>query len=109
MDSEHALLMKGKLSGHQFEPLLEASIAELESIGLGKTPKELYLKQSFRRRSALTSVCSTDEKEPGGSATLRGPKTWEEAHEVVLEYEHSMMASCTLSQPCMLPFCRKRP
>ena len=43
MDSEHALLMKGKLSCHQFEPLFEASIAELESVGLGKTPKELYL------------------------------------------------------------------
>ena len=28
------------------------------------------------------------EKEPGGSAILRGPKTWEEAHKVVLEYEH---------------------
>ena len=27
VDSEHALLMKGKLSGHQFEPLFEASIA----------------------------------------------------------------------------------
>ena len=43
VDSEHALLMKGKLSGHQFEPLFEASIAELESVGLGKTPRELYL------------------------------------------------------------------
>ena len=30
----------------------------------------------------------TDEKEPSGSATLRGPKTSEEAHKVVLEYEH---------------------
>ena len=43
VDSEHALLLKGKLSGHQFEPLLEASIAELESVGLGKTQRELYL------------------------------------------------------------------
>ena len=64
VDSEHALLMKGKLSGHQLEPLFEASIAELESVGLGKTPRELYMsylrksQPTFRRRSALTSVCS---------------------------------------------------
>ena len=36
----------------------------------------------------MTSLWPIDEKEPGGSATLRGPKTWEEAHKVVLEYEH---------------------
>ena len=41
--SEQVLLMKGKLSGHQFEPLFEASIAELASVGLGKTPRKLYL------------------------------------------------------------------
>ena len=39
VNSEHALLMKRKLSGHQFEPLFEDSIAELESVGLGKTPR----------------------------------------------------------------------
>ena len=43
VDSEHALLITGKLSGHQFEPLFEASMAELESVGLGKTPRQLYL------------------------------------------------------------------
>ena len=43
VDSEHAALMKGKLTGHQFEPLFERSIAELEEIGLGKTPRELFL------------------------------------------------------------------
>ena len=50
VDSEHALLMKGKLSGHQFEPLFEASIAELESVGLGKTPRELYLSYRSDKR-----------------------------------------------------------
>jgi len=35
--------MKGKLTGHRFEPLFERSIAELEEIGLGKTPRELFL------------------------------------------------------------------
>ena len=43
VDGEHASLAKGRLTGHQFEPLFEASIAELEAVGLGKTPRELYL------------------------------------------------------------------
>ena len=95
VDSEHALLMKGKLSGHQFEPLFEASIAELESVGLGKTPRELYLSYLRKMPANLQKeirsdkrLWPTDQKDPSGSATLRGPKTWEEAHKVVLEYEH---------------------
>ena len=95
VDSEHALLMRGKLSGRQFEPLFEASIAELESVGLGKTPRKLYLSYLRKMPAVLQKeirsdkrLWPTDEKEPGGSATLRGPKTWEEAHKVVLEYEH---------------------
>ena len=43
VDGEHQALTKGKLTGHQFEPLFEASIADLEAVGLGKTPRELYL------------------------------------------------------------------
>lgn len=38
IDNEHVLLQKGRLSAHQFEPLFEASVSELEAIGLGKTP-----------------------------------------------------------------------
>ena len=86
VDSEHALLMKGKLSGHQFEPLFEASSAERESVGLGQTPRELYLNYLRKMPAVLQKeirsdkrLWSTDEKEAGGSATLRGPKSWEEA------------------------------
>ena len=43
IDGEHQALVKGRLSGHQFEPLFESSVADLESVGLGKTPRELYL------------------------------------------------------------------
>ena len=43
VDAEHVALMKGKLTGHQFEPLFEASVAELEAVGLGKTQRELFL------------------------------------------------------------------
>ena len=62
IDGEHQALVKGRLSGHQFEPLFEASVADLESVGLGKTPRELYLSylrkmppHLCRRRSARTS------------------------------------------------------
>ena len=43
VDGEHASLAK-------FEPFFEASIAELEAVGLGKTPRELYL--SYLRKMA---------------------------------------------------------
>ncbi|CAK9027596.1 Retrovirus-related Pol polyprotein from transposon opus [Durusdinium trenchii] len=35
VDAEHVALMKGKLTGHQFEPLFEASVAELEADTFG--------------------------------------------------------------------------
>ena len=95
MDSEHTLLMQAKLSGHQFEPLFEASIAELESVGLGKTPRELYSSYMRKMPAALQKEIRSDKRlrptdvaMPGGSATLCGPETWEGAHEVLLEYEH---------------------
>ena len=62
VDSEHALLMKGKLSGHQFEPLFEASIAELESVGLGKTPRELYLSHLRKMRAHLQKEINSDKR-----------------------------------------------
>ncbi|CAE7226703.1 unnamed protein product, partial [Symbiodinium sp. CCMP2456] len=37
VDGEHQAFTKGKLTGHQFEPLFEASIADFEEVVLGKT------------------------------------------------------------------------
>ena len=87
VDNEHVLLMKGKLSGHQFEPLFEASVAELESVGLGKTPRELYLSYLRKMPAYLQKEIRGDKRLWRGESTLRGPQTWEEAHRVVLEYE----------------------
>ena len=88
VDNEHAMLMKGKLTAHQFEPLFEASITDLESIGLGKTPRELYLSYLRKVGPMLQKEIRKDRRlwDPADS-TLRGPRTWEEAHKVVLEYE----------------------
>ncbi|CAE7297016.1 pol, partial [Symbiodinium sp. CCMP2456] len=60
---------EGRLSGHQFEPLFEASVADLESVGLGKTARELYL--SYLRKMP-----------PHLQKEIR-----QECHKVVLEYE----------------------
>ena len=80
VDGEHASLAKGRLTGHQFEPLFEASIAELEAVGLGKTPRELYL--SYLRKRADKRLWPADE-----TPVLRAPRTWEESHKLFLEYE----------------------
>ena len=87
VDSEHAALMKGKLTGHQFEPLFERSIAELEEIGLGKTPRELFLSYLRKVGPVLQKEIRRDKRIWPKEAELRAPRTWEEAHKVVLEYE----------------------
>ena len=87
VDSEHVALMKGKLTGGQFEPLFEASVAELEAVGLGKTPRELFLSYLRKVGSVLQKEIRADRRLWGTEDRLRGPQTWEEAHRVVLEYE----------------------
>ena len=84
IDGEHQALVKGRLSGHQFEPLFEASVADLELVGLGKTPRELYL--SYLRNPHLQKEIRQDKRIwPGDSKEvgLRSPATWEESHKVV--------------------------
>ena len=78
------MLMKGKLTAHQFEPLFEASIADLEAIGLGKLPRELYLSHLRKVGPTLQKEIRKDRRlwDPADS-TLRAPRTWEEAHKVV--------------------------
>ena len=85
VDGEHASLTKGRRTGHQLEPLE----AELEAVGLGKTPRELYL--SYLRKMpphlqkeirANKRLWPTDE-----TPTLRAPRTSEQSHKVVLEFQ----------------------
>ena len=86
VDSEHAALLKGKLTGHQFEPLFERSIAELEEIGLGKTPRELFLSYLRKVGPHLQKEIRKDKRIWPKEAELRAPRSWEEARKVVLEY-----------------------
>ena len=87
IDAEHAALAKGRLSACQFEPLFESSISELESVGLGKTPRELYLSYLRKMPAHLQKEIRGDKRLWGMESTLHGPQTWEEAHRVVLEIE----------------------
>ena len=87
VDGEHASLVKGKLTGGQFEPLFEASVTELEAVGLGKTPRELFLSYLRKVGTNLQKEIRADKRLWGSEDKMRGPQTWEEAHRVVLEYE----------------------
>ena len=89
VDGEHASLSKGRLTGHQFEPLFEASIAELEAVGLGKTPRELYLSYLRKMPPHLQKEIRADKRlwPTDETPVLRAPRTWEESHKVVLEFE----------------------
>ena len=105
IDGELQALVKGRLSGHQFEPLFEASVADLESVGLGKTARELYLSYLRKMPPHLQKEIRQDKRIWPGDAKevgLRSPATWEESHKVVLEYEqreaaHRAVAHSTYS------------
>ena len=104
IDGEHQALVKGRLSGH-FEPLFEASVADLESVGLGKTPRELYLSYLRKMPPHLQKEIRQDKRIWPGDAKevgLWSRATWEESHKVVLEYEqreaaHRAVAHSTYS------------
>ena len=87
VDGEHASLAK-------FEPLFEASIAELEAVGLGKTPRELYLSYLRKMPPHLQKEIRADKRLWPADETpvLRAPRTWEESHKVVLEFEQGEAA-----------------
>jgi len=80
---------KGKLLGHQFEPLFEAAVADLEEVGLGKSQRELCLAYVDKIGPKLAQVVRRDKRLWEQDDRLRGPETWEEAHHVVLEFEQT--------------------
>ena len=78
IDGEHQALVKGRLSGHQFEPLFEASVADLESVGLGKTPRELYLSYLRKMPPHLQKEIRQDKRIWASGPLPRGksPTKW---------------------------------
>ena len=67
IDGEHQALVKGRLSGHQFEPLFEASVADLDRVGRPrKDASRALLELPSQDASALA------EGDPPGQADLAG-------------------------------------
>ena len=74
----------------QFEAMWEKALSELEKVGLGKTSLEKYL--GYLEKVGPTTgaaVRSNREMRDDGAGVkeLRAPKTWEEAHAVVVQLE----------------------
>ena len=74
----------------QFEAQWEAALAKLESVGLGKTDLEKFLAYLVKMGPQLGEEIRRDRRaraDGAGGTTNRPPKTWEEAHEVLVELE----------------------
>ena len=90
--NNHKLLTRTKhMSALQFEAAWEEVHAELEEIGLGKTPLEKYLEYVEKMGPALGEEIRKDRRprpDGAGGTSIRPPKTWEEAHAVHVELEN---------------------
>ena len=86
---------KGKQSALQFEPIWENLLMELESIGMTRTADEAYIVYLQRTGDPLATRIRTDRRMrpdltpgvPPGTSVMREPATWEEAHELAIEFE----------------------
>ena len=86
---------KGKQSALQFEPIWENLLMELESIGMTRTEDEAYIVYLQRTGDPLATRVRTDrrmrqDRTTGaaiGHQVMREPATWEEAHELAIEFE----------------------
>ena len=83
-------LQKGRLSAHQWEVLWEEKLGEREAVGLGMTARENLIQYLRKIGDQLSREVRKDKRYREGAAgarEFRGVATWEEAHEVVKEYE----------------------
>ena len=88
--SEIDNLQKGKLSALQFEPLWEQCLAELETVSLGRSVRELMLNYLTKMGPSLAAEIQRDMRMwPDGKGGLisRRVGTWEECRDVCMEIE----------------------
>ena len=81
---------RGKLTARQFQPVFERLVTELELNGLGKSEREMFL--GYLRRVGnpwRAEIMKWRGEFPSatGGMTIRGPQTWREAHQVLIELE----------------------
>ena len=85
-----ALYKHKHTSAAQFEASWEEALADLEEVGLGRSELEKYLAYVEKIGASLSEKVRTDRRprpDKDGSMVTRPPKTWEEAHAVVVEHE----------------------
>ena len=83
-------LHKGRLSAHQWEVLWEEKLGEREAVGLGMTARENLIQYLRKIGDQLSREVRKDKRYREGATgarEFRGVATWEQAHEVVKEYE----------------------
>ena len=88
--NEWDVFYKGKLSALQFEPIWEEHLDELESVGLGKSQRELLLIYLKKVGPQMAADIQKDQRmwpDGSGGTESRRVATWEEARKVCVELE----------------------
>ena len=83
-------LSKGRLSAQQWETVWEERLSEREAVGLGMTARETMLQYLKKVGPELSGEIRRDKRymsDGAGGTAFRTCATWEEAHEVLKEYE----------------------
>ncbi|CAE7299989.1 unnamed protein product, partial [Symbiodinium necroappetens] len=83
-------LSKGRLTAHQWETVWEERLSEREAVGLGMTARESLLQYLKKVGPKLSNEIRRDKRyrsDGSGGTVFRSCATWEEAHEVLKEYE----------------------
>ena len=78
------------MSALDFEAEWERVLQDLNDIGLGKSELEKFLAYIEKVGSMLGETIRLDRRprpDGAGGETTRDPRTWEEAHEVLIELE----------------------
>ncbi len=86
----HALSKTKGMTALQFEASWEEVHADLEEVGLGKSPLEKFLAYIAKVGPPVSETIRMDRRprpDNAGGLTTRLPETWEEAHEVLCEIE----------------------
>ena len=88
--AEFDTCMKGNLSALQWEAVFERAVGELEGAGLPQNADQLRIKYIQKVGPENASVILTDlrpRRNPDGDLETRHVKTWQEAHELLVEHE----------------------
>ena len=83
---------KGRRTAHQFHPVFQKLVTDMEACGLGKSERELFLGYLRRmtpqvRADILKWRAEFPDRSAGGAPGIRGPETWQEAHTVLVQLE----------------------